>query len=80
MPGRKQRREVPFRGRPAGGRGSQGAFRMRQKLRNDRPAGPGPYAEASAEVTYYTDPLCCWSWAFEPVRIRLVQEYGSAIA
>jgi predicted DsbA family dithiol-disulfide isomerase len=22
-------------------------------------------------VTYYTDPLCCWSWAFEPVWLRL---------
>jgi predicted DsbA family dithiol-disulfide isomerase len=23
--------------------------------------------EGKLDVTYYTDPLCCWSWAFEPV-------------
>ena len=26
------------------------------------------------EVIYYTDPLCCWSWAFEPQWRRLVYE------
>ncbi len=23
-------------------------------------------ADQEIEVTIYTDPLCCWSWAFEP--------------
>ncbi|MQW73609.1 DsbA family protein [Sinorhizobium medicae] len=23
-------------------------------------------AQAAVEIVYYTDPLCCWSWAFEP--------------
>ncbi|HWH62884.1 MAG TPA: DsbA family protein [Ginsengibacter sp.] len=26
------------------------------------------------EITYYTDPLCCWSWAFEPQWRRLQYE------
>ncbi|HXR84445.1 MAG TPA: DsbA family protein [Hanamia sp.] len=26
------------------------------------------------EITYYTDPLCCWSWAFEPQWRRLLYE------
>lgn len=28
------------------------------------------------EVTYYTDPLCSWSWAFEPQWRRLRYEFG----
>lgn len=32
------------------------------------------------EVVYYTDPLCCWSWAFEPVIQRLVNEYGKRLS
>jgi putative protein-disulfide isomerase len=24
------------------------------------------YKADSIEITYYTDPLCCWSWGFEP--------------
>src|SRR5690606_5053620 len=27
-------------------------------------------------VSYYTDPLCCWSWAFEPHWWRLRFEFG----
>lgn len=23
--------------------------------------------QSRLDITYYTDPLCCWSWAFEPV-------------
>jgi putative protein-disulfide isomerase len=30
-------------------------------------------------VTYYTDPLCCWSWAFEPVWQRFCENYGEQI-
>lgn len=27
----------------------------------------------------YTDPLCCWSWAFEPVLRQLKMAYGDAL-
>lgn len=27
------------------------------------------------EITFYTDPLCCWSWAFEPQWRRLQYEF-----
>lgn len=30
-------------------------------------------------VTYYTDPLCCWSWAFEPHWRKLTAEYRDRI-
>ena len=48
---------------PAGGAGSQ---------------GPAPGARP-VEVVYYTDPLCCWSWAFEPHWRRLRAEFGVAL-
>lgn len=31
------------------------------------------------EVTFYTDPLCCWSWAMGPAWDRLLSEYGPRI-
>ncbi|HLT73411.1 MAG: DsbA family protein [Bacteroidota bacterium] len=30
-------------------------------------------------ITYYTDPLCCWSWAFEDSWRRLLANYGNQI-
>jgi putative protein-disulfide isomerase len=39
---------------------------------------PGPTADG-AEVTFYTDPLCCWSWAMEPAWARLKAEYGTGL-
>lgn len=33
----------------------------------------------TVEVRYYTDPLCCWSWAMEPAWRKLQYEFGSAI-
>jgi len=27
------------------------------------------------KITYYTDPLCCWSWALEPQWRKLLHEY-----
>jgi len=27
------------------------------------------------KITYYTDPLCCWSWALEPQWRKLLQAY-----
>lgn len=32
------------------------------------------------EITFYTDPLCCWSWAFEPQWRRLQFEYQDKLA
>ena len=32
------------------------------------------------DIVYYTDPLCCWSWAFEPVWRRLRYEYSDEIS
>lgn len=31
------------------------------------------------EIIYYTDPLCCWSWGFEPQWRRLLYEYADKI-
>jgi predicted DsbA family dithiol-disulfide isomerase len=31
------------------------------------------------EITYYTDPLCCWSWAFEPQWRRLLYEFKGKV-
>lgn len=30
-------------------------------------------------VDYYTDPLCCWCWAFEPVWRRFLATYGDRL-
>jgi putative protein-disulfide isomerase len=35
---------------------------------------------ALVEIVYYTDPLCCWSWAFEPHWQRLRQDYAGTIS
>ncbi|WP_051350305.1 DsbA family protein [Dyadobacter alkalitolerans] len=32
------------------------------------------------EIVYYTDPLCCWSWAFETHWQRFLQEYSAYIS
>lgn len=31
------------------------------------------------EITFYTDPLCCWSWAFEPQWRKLQYEFNDRI-
>jgi len=31
------------------------------------------------EITFYTDPLCCWSWGFEPQWRRLQYEFRDQI-
>ena len=33
----------------------------------------------SISITYFTDPLCCWSWAFEPEWRKLLFEYQGLI-
>lgn len=35
---------------------------------------------ALLDVEYYTDPLCCWSWALEPAWRRLRYEFGDQIS
>jgi predicted DsbA family dithiol-disulfide isomerase len=37
-------------------------------------------AGAVVHITYYTDPLCSWSWAFEPQWRRLREECGTQLA
>ncbi len=32
------------------------------------------------EIVYYTDPLCCWSWAMEPQWRRIQYEYRDIIS
>jgi predicted DsbA family dithiol-disulfide isomerase len=32
------------------------------------------------DAVYYTDPLCCWSWTFEPVMQRLAEAYGPQLS
>ncbi|HEX8547689.1 MAG TPA: DsbA family protein [Cytophagaceae bacterium] len=36
--------------------------------------------EGGVEITYYTDPLCCWSWAMEPQWRKLRYEFRGKIA
>ncbi len=34
----------------------------------------------TVEITYFTDPLCCWSWAFEGAWKRLINEFANHIS
>ncbi len=36
-------------------------------------------ADGVVDIVYYTDPLCCWSWAFEPQWRRLRYEFGTNV-
>lgn len=38
-----------------------------------------PSAADRVEIVYYTDPLCCWSWALEPHFRRLCESFGDQI-
>lgn len=40
---------------------------------------PGAF-EAAIRIEYYTDPLCCWSWALEPVWRQIRRRYGAALS
>ena len=33
----------------------------------------------TVEILYFTDPLCCWSWAFEPAWKKLISEFANHI-
>ncbi|MET3879964.1 DsbA family protein [Chitinophaga sp. OAE865] len=49
-------------------------------LKRNRKKGIPADSGCRLEAVYYTDPLCCWSWAFEPVIQRLVNEYGERLS
>ncbi|RFM31871.1 DsbA family protein [Chitinophaga silvisoli] len=43
-------------------------------------ANVGVKNSIALELVCYTDPLCCWSWAFAPVLRQLKVEYGDMIS
>lgn len=46
------------------------------------PEGTGikeQYKANRVEIVFYTDPLCCWSWAFEPQWRRLQYEFRDCL-
>ena len=43
-------------------------------------ADVGGAASSPIRIEYYTDPLCCWSWAFEPVWRQFRQRHGARLA
>jgi putative protein-disulfide isomerase len=38
-----------------------------------------PVIEGHIKISYYTDPLCCWSWAFDQHWRALLANYGANI-
>ncbi|RRN78155.1 DsbA family protein, partial [Pseudoxanthomonas sp. SGD-10] len=36
--------------------------------------------EDRVEIAFYTDPLCCWSWALQPHLFKLLEEYEGIIS
>lgn len=40
---------------------------------------PEMQSGAVTDIVYYTDPLCCWSWALEPQLTRLEKEWPGTI-
>jgi putative protein-disulfide isomerase len=47
-----------------------------------QPAGSEQQAaqQPAVELVYFTDPLCCWSWAMSPQLEKLKEDYGRKIA
>jgi predicted DsbA family dithiol-disulfide isomerase len=39
----------------------------------------GATTVADVRIEYFTDPLCCWSWAFESVHRELRQRHGERV-
>lgn len=50
-----------------------------QIVKEGKDTNTGKPAEDRVEIVYYTDPLCCWSWAFEPQWRRLRYEFSGKI-
>lgn len=44
------------------------------------PSQNNPQHEDRVIITYYTDPLCCWSWGIEKSLHRLEKEFSSLIS
>jgi len=38
-----------------------------------------PEPQAPVRIEYYTDPLCCWSWALEPVWRSIRRRFGDRL-
>jgi len=36
--------------------------------------------EDRVEIAFYTDPLCCWSWALQPHLFKLLEEYQGIVS
>lgn len=54
---------------------------MAETNRCARTQAPDATSESvRVEVDYFTDPLCCWSWALEPQWRRLRFEFGGQLA
>jgi putative protein-disulfide isomerase len=51
---------------------NQGSVQRNKSNRNDA-------TEDRIVVNYYTDPLCCWCWAFEPTWRSFIKKYGEQI-
>lgn len=50
-----------------------------KKVNEDQAEGSDIPFPAVLRVDYYTDPLCCWSWALEPQVRRLRYSFGDKI-
>src|SRR6187402_1973195 len=55
--------------------------RMAKKSVEDLQNSAVPFTRQSdgIEVTFYTDPFCCWSWVMEPEWKKLQERFGSAL-
>jgi predicted DsbA family dithiol-disulfide isomerase len=49
---------------------------VKRQLISDEKQQTGP---GVVDITYYTDPLCCWSWAMEPQWRQIRQEFGASL-
>jgi putative protein-disulfide isomerase len=53
---------------------------MKEEVKKNRQAEEaGEVKEGQIKIRFYTDPLCCWSWAFEPQWKKLLQAYSDRI-
>src|SRR3546814_21038319 len=52
----------------------------RRAVVNAAAAEPDCTAVPGAEIVYFTDPLCSWSWALEPQWRRLLFTFGDRLS
>jgi|SRR5690606_30955153 len=48
--------------------------------KEDNPLSETPNEADRIEIVYYTDPLCCWSWAFEPHWQQLLSNFEHKVS